>query len=94
MTTFRDSAGIEWTIHEIQASTLGSLPRNSLRYPEFKDGWLLFQSLGARKRLAPYPREWQSLSSEELEELCRKARPELTRPITGEFRAFQDEARG
>ena len=87
MTTFRDADGIEWTITEIAASALAAVPRSSLRHPEFKDGWLLFQSERLRKRLAPYPKQWQSLPAEELDQLCRLAMPEITaRTPTGEMR--------
>lgn len=89
MKTFRDSAGIEWSVVEIEASALSSLPRSSLRHPEFKDGWLLFQSEGCRKRLAPYPKSWREMSPDELEELCKEARAELSRPVTGEYRAVE-----
>ena len=94
MNKFRDSEGIEWRILEIEASSLASLPRDSLRHPEFKDGWLLFQSEdGRRRRLAPYPHGWRELPASELEALCLKARPELARPLSGEFPAFGSEAR-
>jgi hypothetical protein len=93
MLKFRDSEGIEWTVIEIEASSLAALPRHSLRHPEFKDGWLLFQSPSTRKRLAPYPREWQDLSPPELEALCRRARPELPRPLSGEFPSYGTEKR-
>jgi len=87
MTTFRDADGIEWTVTEIAASALAALPRSSLRHPEFKDGWLLFQSERQRKRLAPYPKEWRSLSAEELSQHSREALPELiARTPTGEMR--------
>ena len=87
MKTFRDVDGIEWTVTEIAASALAALPRSSLRHPEFKDGWLLFQSERQRKRLAPYPKEWRSLSAEELSQLSREALPELiARTPTGEMR--------
>jgi len=92
MKNFRDAAGIEWTVVEIEASTLASLPRSSLRHPEFKDGWLLFQSEGCRKRLAPYPKSWREMSSDELEELCRQARSELMRPASGEYGAVEGRA--
>lgn len=92
--TYTDSAGIEWTVTEIAASSLASMPRQSLRYPEFKDGWLLFQSSIARKRLAPYPHEWRALDAHELEALCGQARAEVLsasgRPMSGEFPAFTD----
>ena len=93
MIGFRDSAGIEWKVVEIEASTLTALPRSSLRHPEFKDGWLLFQSEGTRKRLAPYPRGWRDMSADQLEELCRQARQELSRPASGEYRAVESERR-
>ena len=92
MKSFRDSAGIDWTVVEIEASALSTLPRSSLRYPEFKDGWLLFQSEGCRKRLAPYPKSWRAMSDDELEELCGQARAELARPVSGEFRAVEGRA--
>jgi hypothetical protein len=78
---------------EIEATALSSVPRSSLRHPEFKDGWLLFQTTGCRKRLATYPKSWREMSTEELEELCNEARPELSRPATGEYRAFEGETR-
>lgn len=93
MLKFRDSEGIEWTVIEIEASALTAVPRESLRYPEFKDGWLLFQSSTTRKRLAPYPKDWQTLPPRELEALCRTARPELTRPLSGEYPTFGPGAR-
>lgn len=93
MKSFRDAAGIEWTVVEIEASALSSLPRTSLRHPEFKDGWLLFQTEGCRKRLAPYPTSWREMSPDELEELCEQARPELSRPASGEFRVIESERR-
>ena len=92
MKNFTDSAGIDWTVVEIEASALSSLPRSSLRYPEFKDGWLLFQSPSCRKRLAPYPKSWREMSAEELEELSQQARAELNRPSSGEFRAIEGRA--
>jgi hypothetical protein len=87
MTKFRDADGIEWTVMEIEASALAAIPRTSLRHPEFKDGWLLFQSDRLRKRLAPYPKEWRSMTAEELAQLCAQAMPEITaRTPTGEMR--------
>ena len=94
MKIFSDSAGIEWTVVEIEASALSTLPRSSLRHPEFKDGWLLFQSETTKKRLAPYPDDWRTMPAEDLERLCAKARtaPTVTSPsLTGEFRRFRPQ---
>jgi hypothetical protein len=43
--------------------------------PELAEGWLAFQSDDARRRLAPIPVHWDSLSDEELLKLARQAQP-------------------
>lgn len=86
--TFTDSNGVEWLVTEIADPALRSISADRLRMPEFKSGWLLFQSETQKKRLAPYPDDWRSLPSEDLERLCARARPAPTtmRPsLTGEF---------
>lgn len=37
-------------------------------------GWLTFASAMGKRRLAPFPAEWESVSESELERLCRAAR--------------------
>ena len=41
--------------------------------PELANGWLAFQCADVRRRLAPIPPRWQTLSDEELCELVRRA---------------------
>ncbi|CAN5165993.1 hypothetical protein BH09GEM1_BH09GEM1_23050 [soil metagenome] len=36
-------------------------------------GWLVFESVGGKKRLRPIPREWHLASVEELESMCARA---------------------
>lgn len=89
--TFTDSNGTEWMVTEIAEPSMRSIASERLRMPEFKGGWLLFQSQFTKKRLAPYPDDWRSMPAEELEKLCAKARiaPTVTSPsLTGEFRRF------
>ena len=89
--TFTDSKGTEWLVTEISDPSMGSIASERLRMPEFKTGWLLFQSEHAKKRLAPFPDDWRSMPSAELEKLCAKARtaPTSSSPsLTGEFRRF------
>ena len=38
-----------------------------------ENGWLAFESSGERRRLAPIPTGWESVSEKELELLCRRA---------------------
>lgn len=40
-----------------------------------EDGWLAFMSSGGKRRLAPFPTEWEGASEAELERLCKSARP-------------------
>ena len=86
-----DSKGTEWLVTEISDPSMGSIASERLRMPEFKTGWLLFQSESTKKRLAPYPDDWRSMPVAELEKLCAKARtaPTSSSPsLTGEFRRF------
>ena len=88
---FTDSTGTEWLVTEITEPSMGSIANERLRMPEFKGGWLLFQSEKTKKRLAPYPDDWRSMPAEELEKLCAKARTAFTSSspsLTGVFRRF------
>lgn len=42
--------------------------------PGLERGWLAFVSGDRKRRLAPFPREWQSADVPELERLCARAR--------------------
>jgi hypothetical protein len=41
--------------------------------PEWVHGWLVFQTTGEKRRLAPVPSGWDSLPESELEELRNRA---------------------
>jgi hypothetical protein len=36
-------------------------------------GWLCFETHGEKRRLAPFPAEWEGMTSEQLGELCESA---------------------
>jgi hypothetical protein len=42
-----------------------------------QSGWLAFESPTEKRRLAPIPRAWETLSDDQLERLCGEARPVL-----------------
>ena len=42
--------------------------------PGMEDGWLAFHSRGEKRRLAPIPDSWETLSSPQLEAYCKIAR--------------------
>ena len=43
--------------------------------PHFANGWLCFQTGAEKRRLGPFPSDWESLSDAELSELCQRATP-------------------
>lgn len=70
-TEFTDRAGRSWGVwHTVPAGKL-----LTTLAPEWKDGWLTFESEGEKRRLAPVPGEWESLPPQRLELLCRMAEP-------------------
>ena len=73
--TFVDDAGDEWEVREIREATMSIVPRRHLPHPEYADGWLLFSSRTERRRIAPFPTDWQMLSDGELARWCARAVP-------------------
>lgn len=45
----------------------------------YREGWLLFESAIEKRRLAPVPRDWESLSDQALQALCAGASPQSSR---------------
>jgi len=71
-TEFTDRAGKAWRVwHTLPrlAEQLTTLP------PDWKAGWLTFESDGDKRRLAPFPANWEDLPPARLELLCRMAHP-------------------
>ena len=73
MTRFVDSKGRDWIVREVNDPNLAMIPPHLLTDPEFARGWLLFESSGEKRRLAPYPEDWIHLSMRQLEEGCLHA---------------------
>jgi hypothetical protein len=72
--TFEDSAGTVWEVFEVRRSS-----RNVQAVTAGLElGWLAFISGSQKRRLAPFPPEWQTMADAELERLCRSAR--IARP--------------
>lgn len=68
--TFEDSAGILWEVFEVHRTS------EVLRGVSagLEKGWLVFVSANGKRRLAPFPTEWESVLETELERLCAVAR--------------------
>jgi hypothetical protein len=73
MREFRDDAGTIWQVWE---TVPGGARAWSLSDDDpLRRGWLTFQAGAARRRLAPYPADWESLPDERLDALRRQAAP-------------------
>ena len=70
---FVDSVGVAWTVREITSSSLSAVAR-VLEHDRRRSGWLVFESAdGEKRRLAPYPPDWRTMSAFELERWCMRA---------------------
>jgi len=47
---------------------------------EFAYGWLCFETIGEKRRLAPVPEGWDRADEETIEQWCSVAKPALRRP--------------
>jgi hypothetical protein len=72
--SFVDNVGVEWTVREIASSTLTETVAKMLELERRRSGWLVFESAeGEKRRLAPYPPDWRTMSGFEIERWCMRA---------------------
>ena len=72
--TFVDTVGVEWTVREIASPELTGKLATLLEHDRRRGGWLVFDSAeGEKRRLAPYPLDWRTMSDFELERWCMRA---------------------
>lgn len=62
-----DGEGRHWVVREVRDPNLAMIPPHLLTQPEFAGGWLLFETAGEKRRLAPYPDDWMQLSVRQLD---------------------------
>ncbi len=67
---FVDSDQVTWTVWEIRWRESSTSVRVRT---ELAGGWLAFQCAHERRRFAPAPDGWETLSDYELESLCQRA---------------------
>ena len=68
--TFEDSTGTVWEVFEVHRSSHNAQAVS----PGLEQGWLAFVSGSRKRRLAPFPAEWQTADPAMLEQLCQRAR--------------------
>ena len=78
MREFMDSSGTAWRVWNTRPSRGGILDE------EFRDGWLTFESNTHRRRLAPIPAGWETVSEARLDLMCRVALVVSQRPTSAE----------
>ena len=83
MRQFRDEAGIEWRVF-LTARGSDAVSREHSLPETYREGWLVFESATEKRRLAPVPNDWESLSNEALTELCAKASSQPARSRSSE----------
>ena len=77
--TFEDSTGALWEVFEVHRAS----SKPAAVSPGMERGWLAFVSGSMKRRLAPFPPEWETASPAELERLCAGARVAMQPRIAG-----------
>jgi hypothetical protein len=73
---FRDDAGGVWVVF----LTARTVARDQHLPEEYREAWLAFESAhGEKRRVAPVPKDWESLTDQELSALCAQAIPPALR---------------
>lgn len=82
---FVDDTGATWAVWDVRPAAAGQVlaripaPARPVRGPipdldrALADGWLCFESSAEKRRLAPIPTGWDSLSAADLAKLCESA---------------------
>ncbi len=87
---FTDSKNVVWRVWDVTTAQMHPVTKNEEFMGELADGWLAFESAYEKRRLpAPYPAQWATMSIRELEALCQRAPPVVSRQprtISGEHR--------
>ena len=75
--TFRDPEGREWQVWDVVPSRDGEAGTRSQTYlpPEMAEGWLCFEAADQKRRLSPFPAEWEARDDAGILALCLDALP-------------------
>ena len=70
---FVDLNGVKWRVWPVTPSSIQPKTAAEDYLGDYEDGWLCFESNTERRRLAKYPRNWETLSDNGLLQLLRTA---------------------
>jgi hypothetical protein len=82
---FTDATGRLWTVWSVHPSSdvrlrsTRAVPGNADEHDLLRDGWLVFETPGERRRLVPIPDEWEVVDDDALAQLCARAMSVPTR---------------
>lgn len=80
---FRDPDGREWQVWDVvpsQEVEPGSRRQHYLP-PEMAEGWLCFEAADQKRRLTPFPPDWEERDDEFIHLLCQSAEPVKARRV-------------
>jgi hypothetical protein len=72
---FVDANGVSWRVWPVTPEALQPRTAAEDYLGEYSEGWLCFESPSERRRLAGFPRNWETLSDRELSTLLNAAVP-------------------
>lgn len=76
MRQFLDGHGVEWTTYQVvRQAQLNKGPTADILPRTYAHGWLVFESASEKRRLAPFPSNWQELPDATLRSLLAVAVP-------------------
>jgi hypothetical protein len=93
MREFRDASGMEWRV-SLTPRGSDAVSREHFLPEAYREGWLVFESAREKRRFAPVPADWETLTVEALIELCGKASPQSARPRAAEPKVVAASAHG
>ena len=70
---FVDLNGVKWRVWPVTPSSIQPKTAAEDYLGDYEDGWLCFESNTERRRLAKYPRNWDTLSDNGLLQLLKAA---------------------
>ena len=85
---FKDNDGVTWQVWTVTADVLDKRTAAEDYMRDWQDGWLCFEHSGARKRLAQFPPDWETMSDDKLQGLLDQAqavKQRKTGSISGEY---------
>ena len=70
---FVDLKGVKWRVWPVTPSSIQPKTAAEDYLGDYEEGWLCFESNTERRRLAKYPRNWDTLSDNGLLQLLKTA---------------------